>query len=110
MNKIKRWESSRLRATSRANLQRGSFSLLLSLSVSPQLHPYVNPANCSFQLYFAIAVDIQYCIHFRYTAEWLDIPVIYEVIASDLSSPHLTPHIVITILSTLLPMLYFTPL
>ena len=55
---------------------------------------------------FSITVDT-YCIGFRCTVQWLDIYITYVVIPSHNANTHLAPYIVITILLTIFPMLYF---
>ena len=63
---------------------------------------------CYSLKFLSITVYIQYYFvvcSFRCTAQWL---ITLQGVPSDISSTHLAPHIVITVLLTVFPMLYFT--
>ena len=52
--------------------------------------------------------SILFCISFKFEEHWLANHIFSKVFPSDISSTHLTPWIVITILLTIFPVLYFT--
>ena len=57
--------------------------------------------------FFSISFhSILFYVGFRYIAQWLDNQILYKF--PDTSSTHLAPYIIITILLTKFPVLYFT--